>query len=91
MGTLSVPVPVTGLAVNFSPMPRTAPPPVGRFNAGGEMKNESCFGSRDASGEPDANGCETLEFSAESPTLCPNYFVAVCRKQEKTESWGKLA
>jgi hypothetical protein len=30
MGTLIEPVPVTGLAANFSPMPRMAPPPLGR-------------------------------------------------------------
>ena len=30
IGTLSDPVPVTGFAANFSPMPRIAPPPFGR-------------------------------------------------------------
>ena len=30
MGTDIEPVPVTGLAANFSPMPRIAPPPLGR-------------------------------------------------------------
>jgi hypothetical protein len=30
MGTLIDPVPVTGFAANFSPMPRIAPPPLGR-------------------------------------------------------------
>src|SRR5438477_9178805 len=30
MGTVMEPVPVTGLAANFSPMPRIAPPPFGR-------------------------------------------------------------
>ena len=34
MGTLSEPVPVTGLAVNFSSMPRMAPPPLGRLICG---------------------------------------------------------
>jgi hypothetical protein len=29
MGTLKVPVPVTGLVANFSPMPRIEPPPFG--------------------------------------------------------------
>ena len=29
MGTLIEPVPVTGFAANFSPMPRIAPPPLG--------------------------------------------------------------
>ena len=31
MGMLSEPVPVTALAENFSPMPRMAPPPLGRL------------------------------------------------------------
>jgi hypothetical protein len=30
MGTVMEPVPVTGLAVNFSPIPRIAPPPLGK-------------------------------------------------------------
>src|SRR5512147_2282019 len=30
MGTVIEPVPVTGLAANFSPIPRIAPPPLGR-------------------------------------------------------------
>jgi hypothetical protein len=30
MGTLSEPVPVTRLVANFSPIPRMAPPPLGR-------------------------------------------------------------
>ena len=34
MGTDSEPVPVTGLAANFLPMPRMAPPPLGRLVAG---------------------------------------------------------
>src|SRR5215204_3511563 len=34
MGTLIEPVPVTGLAENFSPMPRMAPPPLGSDIAG---------------------------------------------------------
>src|SRR6266699_1328057 len=35
MGTLIDPVPVTGFAANFSPMPRMAPPPFGRLIDGG--------------------------------------------------------
>src|SRR5947207_686549 len=35
MGTLIEPVPVNGLAANFSPMPRMAPPPFGRLIDGG--------------------------------------------------------
>src|SRR6266567_535012 len=34
IGTLIDPVPVTGLAANFSPMPRMAPPPFGRLIVG---------------------------------------------------------
>ena len=32
MGTVIDPVPVAGLAANFSPMPRIAPPPFGNDN-----------------------------------------------------------
>jgi hypothetical protein len=35
MGIVIEPVPVTGLAANFSPIPRIAPPPLGRETAGG--------------------------------------------------------
>jgi len=35
MGTDIEPVPVTGFAANFSPMPRMAPPPFGSEIAGG--------------------------------------------------------
>jgi hypothetical protein len=34
MGTVSDPVPVTGLAPNFSPLPRMAPPPFGSWIEG---------------------------------------------------------
>src|SRR5881397_3600054 len=34
MGTVMEPVPVTGLAENFSPIPRIAPPPLGSEMAG---------------------------------------------------------
>src|SRR5437588_10023931 len=34
MGMLKLPVPVTGFAPNFSPMPRIAPPPFGRAIVG---------------------------------------------------------
>lgn len=33
-GTVIDPVPVTGLAANFSPIPRSAPPPLGSEIAG---------------------------------------------------------
>src|ERR1044071_3958951 len=36
MGTAIEPVPVTGLAANFSPMPRMAPPPLGKDIDGAE-------------------------------------------------------
>src|ERR1043165_4896671 len=41
MGTLTDPVPVTGLAANFSPMPRIAPPPLGRDMDGTPGRLES--------------------------------------------------
>src|SRR4051812_37362931 len=36
MGTDIDPVPVTGLAANFSPMPRMAPPPLGKLIVGAD-------------------------------------------------------
>jgi hypothetical protein len=42
MGTVIEPVPVTGFAANFSPIPRIAPPPLGRVIAGGATLKESC-------------------------------------------------
>lgn len=45
MGTVIEPVPVTGFAANFSPMPRMAPPPLGRFMDGAETANESFWGA----------------------------------------------
>ena len=39
IGTLREPVPVTGFAANFSPMPRTAPPPFGKDNCGAATPN----------------------------------------------------
>lgn len=41
IGTVTDPVPVTGLAANFSPMPRIAPPPFGREMAGAEKTDRS--------------------------------------------------
>src|SRR6059058_4812446 len=38
MGTVMEPVPVTGLAANFSPTPRIAPPPFGRAIAGSGLR-----------------------------------------------------
>lgn len=34
IGTLIVPLPVTGFALNFSPIPRIAPPPLGKLTCG---------------------------------------------------------
>src|SRR3990170_3296779 len=53
MGTDMEPVPVTGLAANFSPMPRMAPPPLGR-----EMEGAARFCS--PSGRPDAFSAEAI-------------------------------
>jgi len=41
MGTVNAPVPVTGLAANFSPMPRMAPPPLGKLICGGVKEDGS--------------------------------------------------
>jgi hypothetical protein len=38
MGTIMEPVPVTGLAANFSPIPRIAPPPLGSDIEGREVE-----------------------------------------------------
>ena len=40
MGTDTEPVPLTGLAANFSPMPRMAPPPLGSSTRGDAIANE---------------------------------------------------
>jgi hypothetical protein len=40
-GTVMVPVPVTGLAANFSPIPRIEPPPFGRDIDGAETRKPS--------------------------------------------------
>jgi hypothetical protein len=40
MGTLIEPVPVTGFAANFSPMPRMAPPPLGSSTVGAATMND---------------------------------------------------
>src|SRR2546421_11904006 len=48
MGTVMEPVPVTGLAANFSPMPRTAPPPLGKEIVGSGLRfvsDDSCEGN----------------------------------------------
>src|SRR5829696_6226057 len=45
MGTLREPVPVTGLAENFSPIPRMAPPPLGNDMVGGDERVRSILPS----------------------------------------------
>src|ERR1700733_782731 len=45
IGTLSEPVPVDGLAENFSSMPRIAPPPLGKPICGGVNGEAFDFGS----------------------------------------------
>src|SRR5207244_11761958 len=48
MGTVMEPVPVSGLAANFSPMPRTAPPPLGKEIVGSGLRfvsDDSCEGN----------------------------------------------
>ena len=45
MGTVIEPVPVTGLAANFSPMPRMAPPPLGRDMVGASARAVGVAGS----------------------------------------------
>jgi len=40
IGTVNEPVPITGLAVNFSPIPRIAPPPFGKEMDGGAVNPE---------------------------------------------------
>src|SRR5207248_2855965 len=62
IGTVMEPVPVTGLAANFSPMPRIAPPPLGRDIEGGELSafpmgafvslSESCVCMLEGNGVP---------------------------------------
>jgi len=51
MGIVMLPVPVTGVAVNFSPMPRIAPPPLGSEMAGDFTKNSSVFGAAERYGK----------------------------------------
>src|SRR5262249_28451572 len=43
-GTLRDPVPVTGLTANFSPIPRTAPPPLGRDTDGSGLSESTDVG-----------------------------------------------
>jgi len=43
IGTVSEPLPVTGLAPNFSPMPRMAPPPFGSVTFGATIPKAGPF------------------------------------------------
>src|SRR5262245_12374663 len=61
MGTLSEPVPVTGLTASFSPSPRRAPPPCGRLRAGGS-KEEGELGE----GEGELGELPGLRFASAS-------------------------
>ena len=54
MGTDIEPVPVTGLAANFSPMPRMAPPPLGRLIDGATVRNDGASSRPAATRERDS-------------------------------------
>ena len=58
------PVPVTGLAANFSPIPRTAAPPFGRLSAGGEIRKD--VWSADVACAPGPAGCATTPWRISS-------------------------
>src|SRR5215467_6882744 len=61
MGTLSDPVPVTGLVENFSPMPRIAPPPLGSESVGTRLfASAPSVAGRPPSGAPNV-GCPIRE------------------------------
>ena len=60
MGIVIAPVPVTGLAANFSPMPRMAPPPLGSEIEGASARLAAvpAFSLRGALGsDPHEGGC----------------------------------
>lgn len=57
-GMVSDPVPVTGLAETFSPIPRTAPPPLGSVTAGG---------AGTPAGAPGARACDPVPGALEPP------------------------
>src|SRR6266851_6732988 len=65
---LSEPVPVTGLAENFSSTPRIAPPPLGRFICGGVNGEASAL-------EPFPPISPVVPFSA---MACPSSTKAPC-------------
>src|SRR5215213_508620 len=51
------PVPETGLAVNFSPMPRMAPPPLGRLTVGARTSKLEGVAEFSPAGESSASDC----------------------------------
>jgi hypothetical protein len=51
-----LPVPVTGLAANFSPMPWIAPPPLGNGTAGGENRSSCVRPVVEAAAPPATSG-----------------------------------
>src|SRR5689334_19668027 len=67
IGTVMEPVPVTGLAANFSPRPRIAPPPLGSERDGGLVRNESA----DAVPSP-AVGAASARFRDPGATRAPS-------------------
>src|SRR5690348_11420087 len=67
MGTVIDPVPVTGLAANFSPMPRIAPPPFGSDTAGGCGGPPTSWLRFCASPQPAA--AASAEFCTNAPAL----------------------
>jgi hypothetical protein len=67
IGRVSDPVPVTGLAANFSPMPRIAPPPCGSDSVGDDTTSRLVV--------PDTEDCPSLsrlvEVSSTNGSILP--------------------
>lgn len=61
------PVPVMGFAANFSPMPRMAPPPLGKEIEGAETWNDS-FAGAEADGEVVLEVTLCCDWSVEVPS-----------------------
>src|SRR5262245_43721157 len=66
MGIVIDPAPVTGLAANFSPRPRIAPPPLGSDSEGGLIRNES------AGAAPSLPAAPTSGPASRAPALPPS-------------------
>src|SRR4051812_36618242 len=82
MGIDIEPVPLTGLAANFSPMPRMAPPPLGKTIAGAEIGKAPCPGPDRADPdriEPSPSAMEPSP-SAYVREVCPRIQVASTRR-----------